>query len=167
MPEAGFMNSFEDAKESGAVGDVAILATAAAVTALLLSGASGYRNAVDPTKGMPKWKVGLDTAVAAAGIGGALLLDGAPAMASLGSGIAGLCSVVSQYGTVGGGYVAMLMGKAAPQSPESSAESPAAATPATPTVKGNASKVSEQIHEGGMASMTAKQKARYEAYVGR
>ncbi len=167
MPEAGFMNSFDDAKESGAVGDVAVLATAAAVTALLLSGASGYRNAVDPTKGMPKWKVGLDTAVAAAGIGGALLLDGAPAMASLGSGIAGLCSVVSQYGTVGGGYVAMLMGKAAPQSPESPAANPSApATPATPAVKGNASNGNE-IHEGGMGSMTAKQKARYEAYVGR
>ncbi len=89
-------------------------------------------------------------------------------MASLGSGIAGLCSVVSQYGTVGGGYVAMLMGKAAPQSPESPAEpaAPAAsATSAKPAVKGNATP--SEIHEGGVGSMTAKQRARYEAYVGR
>lgn len=158
------MNSFEDAKESGAAGDVGVLLGSAVTTTLLLSGLSGYRNAIDPSKGMPKWKIGLDAAVALAGIGGCFALDGKAAIAALGMGLAGACSVTSQYATVGGAYVAMLTGKAGPHpSPSSSTpETPASSSnPASPAVKGN------EIHEGGVGSMTAKQRARYEAYMGR
>ncbi len=159
----GFMNSFDDAKESGAVGDVALLAGSAVLTTLLLAGTSGYRNAIDPSKGMPKWKVGLDVGVAAAGIAGALLLDDSAAIASLGAGIAGLCSVTSQYAHVGGQYIAMLTGGAGPHP----SPSPTSSEPAKTAGSGNGSGSNDQIHEGGVGSMSAKQRARYEAYVGR
>lgn len=153
MADGGFMNSFEDAKESGAAGDVAILAGSAIFTTALLSGISGYRNAIDPTKGMPKWKIGLDAAVMLAGLGGAFLLEDSAAIASLGAGIAGACSVTNHYATVGGAYVAMALGKAGPHPNPN------------PAVKGHGDK--DEIHQGGVGSMSDRQRTRYEAYLGR
>lgn len=152
--DQSWATDFDDAISGGTAKEVGILAGSAIATSALLSGIAGYRNAADPTKGMPAWKIGLDAAVGLLGIGGAIFAGDAlgetGSLVVLGAGLAGACSVGSHYGTVAGAdlYKSMQAGK-----------SPANPPANPPAAKG--------LHEGGVGSMSAETRARYEAYMGR
>lgn len=150
--DAAKWNDFDEAVSSGTAGDIAWLAGGVAAGSLALSGVSAYRNRFDETKGLPP---GTDWATAFGGLLIALTMGEyigeGPALGFLGIGLAGVASITSHGGTLLGDELATMMG----------------APPAKHARVGGHESGKSGLGQGGIADMSAEERAEYEAYAGR